>query len=93
LLESAAVGKEVRSSVFEGLKARAANLLQASNKKVLDEMIRVVFIDEKRAPKDWSWEVCALLAELHKQSSDSFDAKQEWIRLAYKVRGQYESNS
>jgi hypothetical protein len=87
LVEIAALGSiEIQTLVFDGLKNRAERLLK--DEKSMSEFQSAIFIDPKRAPKEWV-EMLGPVIEAFYCVDNTFERREHWRQLAYRLKGQY----
>jgi hypothetical protein len=89
LIEVAAIGStEIRRMVFDGIKDRVEQLLK--DEKSMGEFESAIFIDRKRAPEDWV-EMLGPVIETFYCVDNTFERREQWRQLAYRLRGEYAS--
>lgn len=89
LIESAATGPvDIQGMIIEGFCRRAEQLLK--DEKSMREFESAIFIDPQRVPKNWV-EMLAPVIEAFYSADNTFERREQWRQLAYRLKGQYAS--
>lgn len=89
LVEMAALGSDqIRRQIFVGIAKRAKAL--SKDEKSLREFGSAIFIEQKRAPKNWVSRL-APVVEAFYNAERSFEKREQWRQMASRLKGEYES--
>jgi hypothetical protein len=89
LVEMAALGSDqIRQQIFAGIAKRAKAL--SRDEKSLREFGSAILIEQKRAPKNWVARLAPVIETFYNVES-SFEKREQWRQMAFRLKGEYES--